>query len=62
MFTPSACSDGRQVATVGDNQPNPEDNPEASGQCQEWEERERLQREEEARQTEIRPATQVHIS
>ena len=48
MFTPSDCSGGRQVATIGDNQLNPGDNPEASGQCLEQEEWERLQREEEA--------------
>ena len=38
MFTPSACSGSRQIATIGDNQPNPDDNPGTSVQCQEQEE------------------------
>ena len=62
MFTPSACSGGRQVAAIGDNQPDPGDNPRTSGQHREQEERECLQREEEAQQAKIRAATQAHIS
>ena len=48
MFTPSACSGGHETVAVGDNQPDPDDNPGASGQRRGQEERERLQREEEA--------------